>query len=106
MKPTTIFIWILALVCGFATATSWIVTMEAVAQRDYYKNKCLDTIVEKDAEIDTLTRELLKVEAVEDWLLLTRYVLPEIKRNEMLKEATITIHKLRNYMAENGELVY
>ena len=106
MKPTTIFIWIFALVCGFAIATSWLTTMEAVAQRDYYKNKCTERIAEKDMEIDTLTREMLKIEAVDDWLLLTRYVLPEIKRNEMLKEATITIHKLRNYMSKNGELVY
>jgi len=81
--------------CILSSMASWLTTMEAIAQRNYYKEKCLSKIVEKDAIIYDLTMDKMKLEAQSDALLLFEYILPEVKRQDEI--ATIN-HSLREYL--------
>lgn len=101
MKLINILTGFLVLTCALWVITARMATIKAVAQKDYCAKKCLKEIAIKDAEIEELTRKLLKAEAVEDWLLLIEYVLPEIKRNEMAKHTAAAARSLRRYLREN-----
>ena len=95
MKPTIIFLWIFIIACILSNMASWLTTMEAIAQRNYYKEKCLSEIVEKNVIIYDLTIDKMRLEAQSDVLLLFEYILPEVKRQDEI--ATIN-HNLREYL--------
>ena len=103
MRPTTTINIIMYVAACIMLMCCILVTIEAVAWGNYHPVKYLVIGVVKDNKIGLLTYELNKAMVFDDWHLIWRYVLPEIKRNQVLKEVPIMVHNLKKYLKEEKE---
>ncbi len=103
MRPTTTINIIMYVAACIMLMSCILVTLEAVAWGKYHQDKYLVMMAVKDHKIGLLTYELNKAMVFDDWHLIWRYILPEIKRNEMLKEVPTMVHNLREYLKEEKE---
>ena len=102
MRPVNFYLGGFVIACLLAVMASWVTTIRAVDERMYYQKKYEEMIVQKDAEILCLLNELNKAETFDDWHVLWRYALPEIKQNEMLKQIPSIAYRLREHVKEDG----
>jgi len=102
MRPVNFFLGGFVIACVLAILASWATTIRAVDERMYYQKKYEQMIVQKDAHILLLLNEINKAETFDDWQILWRYALPEIKQNEMFKEIPSIAYRLRERVKKSG----
>ena len=102
MKPTTLYLGGFVIACLIAVLSSWATTIRAVDERMYYQKKYEEMVINKDVQILFLLNEINKAETFDDWQVLWRYALPQIKRNEMLKEIPSIAYRLREHVKKDG----